>query len=105
VAGFVEDLEWVARVLDDHPNLFVDVAARLPQLAEQPEATRRLIEDHPDRVLFGSDELPLSEERYRAWERFLGGLGLAEPVLRAVYSANAERVLKLSERRAHAGQA
>jgi predicted TIM-barrel fold metal-dependent hydrolase len=105
VAGFVEDLGWVARVLDDHLNLFVDVAARLPQLAEQPEATRRLIEDHPDRVLFGSDELPLSEERYRAWERFLGGLGLPEPVLRAVYSDNAERVLKLSERRAHAGQA
>ena len=28
-----------------------------------------------------------------------------EPTLEAVYSGNAERVLKLSERRAHAGQA
>ena len=83
----------------------MDVAARLPQLAAQPEATRRLIEDHPDRVLFGSDELPLNAEAYAAWDRFLGGLGLAEPALAAVYAGNAAHVLKLSERRAHVGQA
>jgi predicted TIM-barrel fold metal-dependent hydrolase len=105
VAGNVEDLDSVTRVLVDHPNLFVDVSARLPELAVQPDAARRLMHDHPGRVLFGTDELPLSAEGYRAWSRFLGGLGLPEDGLRAIYSGNAERLLNMSERRAHAGQA
>jgi predicted TIM-barrel fold metal-dependent hydrolase len=105
LAGNVEDLDWVGRMLADHPNLFVDVAARLPELSAQAEGTRRLIEDHPDRVLFGTDELPLSAEGYERWSRFLASLGLTEPALRGVCLANAERLLNMTERRAHAGQA
>jgi predicted TIM-barrel fold metal-dependent hydrolase len=105
LAGNVEDLGWVGRALAEHPNLFVDTAARLAELAAQPRATRRLIEDHPDRVLFGTDELPLTAEGYESWRSFLEQLGLPEPALRAILSGNAERLLKTSERRAHAGQA
>jgi predicted TIM-barrel fold metal-dependent hydrolase len=105
VAGWVEDLDWVGRMLAAHPNLCVDVAARLGELAAQREAPRRLIEDHPDRVLFGTDELPLSAEAYERWSRFLGELGLPEAALRAVYAGNAQRLLNLSERSAHGGQA
>ena len=106
VAGHVEDLDWVARMLTDHPNLFVDVAARRPDLAVQPEAARRLMLDHADRVLFGTDQLPLSAEGYEAWARFLGELDLPQDALRAIYSENARRLLvDTSERSAHAGQA
>jgi predicted TIM-barrel fold metal-dependent hydrolase len=105
LAGNVEDLDWVGRMLGDHPNLFVDVGARLDELAAQPEATRRLIDDHPDRVLFGTDELPLSAEGYERWSRFLESLALPDAVLHGIYSRNAERLLNTSERRAHAGQA
>jgi predicted TIM-barrel fold metal-dependent hydrolase len=105
LAGNVEDLGWVGRMLAEHPNLFVDTAARLAELAAQAQATRRLIEDHPDRVLFGTDELPLTAEGYESWRSFLEELGLPEPALRAILSGNAERLLKTSERRAHAEQA
>jgi predicted TIM-barrel fold metal-dependent hydrolase len=105
VAGHVEDLDWVGRTLASNPNLFVDVAARLPDLAAQPEATRRLMIDHSDRVLFGTDTLPVSTESYELWARFFGELDLPGEALRAIRSGNAERLLNMSERRAHAGQA
>jgi predicted TIM-barrel fold metal-dependent hydrolase len=49
--------------------------------------------------------LPLTAEGYESWRSFLEQLGLPEPALRAILSGNAERLLKTSERRAHAGQA
>lgn len=94
VASHVEDLGRVSRMLAAHPNLHVDGSARLRELAEQPEATRRLILDHPDRVVFGTDELPPSADGYRRWYEFLDGLGLPDAALRAVYADNARRILK-----------
>jgi predicted TIM-barrel fold metal-dependent hydrolase len=114
VAGNAEDLGWVARMLDAHPNLSVDVAARIAELGRQPRATRALIERHPDRVLFGTDEVPPTDEAYATHFRFLqtqdehfpysaedvppqgrwaiSGLGLDGEVLEAVCSGSARRV-------------
>ncbi len=117
VAGWVENLGWVARMLDDHPNLHLDFAARLGDLGRQPRAARALILEHPDRVLFGTDELPPNAAGYRRCFRFLetadecypyteespppsgrwtiSALDLPEAVLRAVYADNARRLLGL----------
>jgi predicted TIM-barrel fold metal-dependent hydrolase len=117
VAGWVENLGWVSRMLDDHPNLHIDLAARIGDLGRQPRAARALILEHPDRVLFGTDELPASATDYPRHFRFLetadecfpysaerpppsgrwtiSALDLPDPALLAVYADNARRLLGL----------
>ncbi|MFL5778198.1 MAG: amidohydrolase family protein, partial [Chloroflexota bacterium] len=48
-----EDLARVGRLLADHPNLSVDIAARISELGRQPYSTRRFFLEHADRILFG----------------------------------------------------
>jgi predicted TIM-barrel fold metal-dependent hydrolase len=51
-----EEPERVARMLDAHPNLVIDTAARVPEFGRQSAATMRaLFLRHQDRILFGSD--------------------------------------------------
>jgi predicted TIM-barrel fold metal-dependent hydrolase len=50
-----EDPATVARLMDRLPNLWIDLAARVPELGRRPQATRQAILAHPDRVLFGTD--------------------------------------------------
>jgi predicted TIM-barrel fold metal-dependent hydrolase len=114
VGCYAENLEWVGRMLDDCPNYYVDISARLGELGRQPYSARRFFERYQDRILFGSDCGPQAEY-YRLYYRFLEtedeyfnysvgetpaqgrwyayGLGLSEGILRKVYSENAERVL------------
>jgi predicted TIM-barrel fold metal-dependent hydrolase len=110
-----EDLSWVGRMLDTHPNFNVDIAARVADLGRQPRATRRLIMSHPSRVLFGTDAFPPEHGAYAGYFRFLetddeyfaysesdppqmgrwtiSGLYLPEDVLVQVYSGNARRII------------
>jgi predicted TIM-barrel fold metal-dependent hydrolase len=111
-----EDLGLVSRMLDAHPNLFVDIAARVAELGRQPYSTRAFFLRHADRIVFGTD-LPADPAMYRLHYRFLEtwdesfdystdeapgqgrwqvhGLGLPDDVLRAVYRDNARRALGL----------
>jgi predicted TIM-barrel fold metal-dependent hydrolase len=51
-----EDPARVAALLERHPNLYVDTAARIPEIGRHPaEQMRRLFEAHADRILFGTD--------------------------------------------------
>lgn len=51
-----EDPEWVGRMLDAHPNLYVDLAARLPEIGRHdPKKLHDLFVKHADRILFGTD--------------------------------------------------
>ncbi|HEX9295610.1 MAG TPA: amidohydrolase family protein [Polyangiaceae bacterium] len=50
-----EEPNRVGRMLDDYPNLYVDTAARVPELGRRPGEVRKAILAHPDRVLFGTD--------------------------------------------------
>jgi predicted TIM-barrel fold metal-dependent hydrolase len=54
-AGAADDPAWLQALLDRAPNLYVDTAARLPDLGRHTRAVRELVLAHPDRVLFGSD--------------------------------------------------
>lgn len=118
VAGWAENLSWVSRLLDAHPNLALDISARLSDLGRAPRAARALFVEHSDRILFGSDELPPSAAGFRRCFRFLetadeayayadegpppagrwtiSALDLPESVLKAVYVDNARRVLGLA---------
>jgi predicted TIM-barrel fold metal-dependent hydrolase len=51
-----EDLDWVDAQLDKHPNMRVDIAARVPEIGRHdPARVRALFMKHADRILFGTD--------------------------------------------------
>jgi predicted TIM-barrel fold metal-dependent hydrolase len=51
-----EDPDLVARMLDKHPNLYIDTAARVPEIGRHPaDKMRKLFEKYQDRILFGTD--------------------------------------------------
>jgi predicted TIM-barrel fold metal-dependent hydrolase len=52
------DLARVRALLDQHPNVHVEISARLQELGRQPYTARRFFLDHQDRILFGSDGDP-----------------------------------------------
>jgi predicted TIM-barrel fold metal-dependent hydrolase len=116
VGGFAEDLTWVDALLR-HPNVAIDLSARIAELGRQPRAAAAFIERHADRVLFGTDLLPVDASSYRVYFRALetldehfpyspgavpvhgrwaiSGLGLPRAVLEQVYAGNARRILRL----------
>lgn len=60
-AGLGADAATAAKLLDAHPNLFLETSA-IGDLGRAPEAARAALLAHPDRILFGTDvrfvELP-----------------------------------------------
>jgi predicted TIM-barrel fold metal-dependent hydrolase len=51
-----EDPDTVARMLDKYPNLYIDTAARVPEIGRHDaEKMRRFFIKYQDRVLFGTD--------------------------------------------------
>jgi predicted TIM-barrel fold metal-dependent hydrolase len=111
-----EDLALVAAMLGRHPNLSVDIAARVGELGRQPNAARAFFLDWSDRIVFGTDTA-VDVASCRTYYRFLetlddafeyspepvppqgrwriSGLGLPDDVLHRVYNENARRVLGL----------
>ncbi|MGB7070399.1 MAG: amidohydrolase family protein [Pyrinomonadaceae bacterium] len=108
-----ENLAYVGCLLDENPNLFVDIGARTAELGRQPFTAREFFLKHADRILFGTDLVP-DEEMYRLHFRFLEtrdeyfdypshasrqgrwqiyGIDLPDDVLRKVYRENALRLL------------
>jgi predicted TIM-barrel fold metal-dependent hydrolase len=108
-----EDLEGLAAVLDAHPNVQLDMSARVAELGRQPFTARRFFLRFADRILFGADLLP-EVSMYRGHYRFLEtedeyfdypshasrqgrwqiyGLALPDPVLERVYRGNAMALL------------
>ncbi len=114
VGNYPEDLDEVARTLEELPNTVIDLSARIDELGRQPYSARDFILRYQDRILFGID-MPVSVEAYRCHYRFyetrdeyfeypdyagrwgsirwrIYGLYLPDEVLRKIYHANAERV-------------
>jgi hypothetical protein len=110
VLSYSENLRYVAKALDQFPNLFVDISARIGEIGRQPYTSRWFLTEYADRVLFGTDVQP-NERTYRIYFRCLetsdeyfdygGGQGryriyglyLPDDVLRKVYYQNACRLI------------
>ena len=118
-----EDLPYVSECLDSHPNMHVDIAARIGELGRQPRAARRFFDRYQDRILFGTDasagtatpQQTFGDALYEIYYRFLEtedeyfdyapaavppqgrwriyGIGLPESILQKVYAGNAARLL------------
>lgn len=75
-----EDLQYVSECLDSHPNMHVEIAARIGELGRQPRAAYRFIEKYQDRIMFGTDAIPggidtpqqvFNDQLYEIYYRFL----------------------------------
>ena len=120
LASLEHDVSEVAKRLDAYPNLSVETAARINDLAMQPsDRVREFMIRYQDRVMWGTDfgEGSVSREglersfgqhwRYyagadtvtlgnpRSWHRTVQGLALPREALEKFAHGNAERVLKL----------
>ena len=113
--NLANDLGQVGRLLDRHPNVQVDFAARMWELARQPFSARRFFDAYSSRILFGTDNDPafgmyaahvrqLETEDEWFWpadsEWWRGyGMKLSPAVLRRIYSENADELLRRRPRR------
>jgi len=114
VAEKAENLAYVSRLLDDNPNVYVDLGARLAELGRQPYTARQFFINYADRILFGTDLVP-EAAMYRLHFRFLEtadeyfdypshasrqgrwqiyGVFLPDEVLQKVYRENALKLLR-----------
>jgi predicted TIM-barrel fold metal-dependent hydrolase len=51
-----EDLEWVDAAMGRHPNLWIDLAARIPEIGRHdPHLVQRFFVKYQDRILFATD--------------------------------------------------
>jgi predicted TIM-barrel fold metal-dependent hydrolase len=111
------DLARAGKLLDDHPNVYYDVAAVLYDFGRQPRAAHEFFIKYQDRILFGKDSYQPDEypyywrvfetndeyfDYYRDYHAFwkLYGIGLPDQVLRKLYYQNA---LKVTPGRSRAG--
>ena len=111
---YAEGLDWVGSVMDECPNFYIDISARVAELGRQPYTCRRFFIQHADRILFGTDTGAVRPESNRVYYRFLEtddeyfpysqavtpptgrwniyGLYLPDSVLEKVYHLNADHV-------------
>jgi predicted TIM-barrel fold metal-dependent hydrolase len=105
--NLANDLGAVGGLLDRHPNVDVDFAARMWELGRQPRNARRFFEKYQGRILFGTDndpdlamylahvrQLETEDEWFWSadaewWRSY--GMGLPAGILDKVYRGNAER--------------
>lgn len=118
VGCYPENLAYVSQRLDELPNFYTDISARIAELGRVPYSARAWFLKYADRILFGTDVLPTipwyqtffraleTADEYIPYEpgegeggqgRFhIYGLYLPDEVLQKVYYSNAARLLRLS---------
>lgn len=113
MANLPEELGRVSMWLQQYPNMYVDIDARISELGRQPYTARKFMIEHQDRILFGTDTPP-DREAYQVYYRFLEtddeyinadpshhrqgrwriyGLYLPDEVLEKIYNKNALKIL------------
>ena len=105
------DLGRLGRMLDEMPNLYVEVGAVLYDIGRQPRAARDFFLKYQDRILFGKDSFQPEEypyywrvfetrddyfDYYRNYHAFwkLYGIDLPDSLLQKVYFQNALRITR-----------
>lgn len=105
------DLQRLAKLLDEFPNVTVEAGAVLYDFGRQPRAAHDFFVKYQDRILFGKDSYQPNEfpyywrvfetndeyfDYYRDYHAFwkMYGMGLPDEVLKKVYYKNAVKVFK-----------
>lgn len=104
------DLTRLGALLDELPNMYVELGAVIAEIGRQPRFGRAFFERYQDRILIGKDSWRPDEyhvyfrvletqdeyfDYYRNYHAFwkMYGLGLPDDVLRKVYYGNALRLI------------
>jgi uncharacterized protein len=105
------DLGRLGGVLDRHPNLHADIAARYAETAPIPRFAQKFYAKYADRLVYGTDmgfEKSMYEVTFRILETLdehfyendmfgyhwaLNGFGLPDQILQKLYHGNAEKLL------------
>ncbi len=107
---YPNDLAKLGTLLDEIPNMYVEIGAVIAELGRQPRMANKFFEKYQDRVLFGKDSYKPKEyptyfrvlesadeyfpyyKRYHAfWKMY--GLDLPDPILEKLYYKNAMKVI------------
>ena len=105
------DLGRLGEVLERHPNLYADIAARYAETGPIPRFAAEFYAKHADRLVYGTD-MGVDKEMYRVTFRILesldehfyeveqfsyhwalNGFGLSDAILQQVYHENAAKLL------------
>jgi uncharacterized protein len=103
------DLGRLGKMLDEMPNLYVEMGAVLYDIGRQPRVAHAFFVKYQDRILFGKDSFQPEEypyywrvfetnddyfDYYRGYHAFwkLYGIGLPDAVLKKIYYQNALRI-------------
>lgn len=107
---YANDLEYLGKLLDEMPNMMVEIGAVIAELGRQPRMANEFFAKYQDRVLFGKDAYNPEEyytyfrvletkdeyfpyyKRYHAFWRMYG-LGLPDEILKKLYYKNALRII------------
>ena len=110
MSWYANDLQHLATLLDEMPNMYVEIGAVIAELGRQPRMANRFFEKYQDRVLFGKDSFKPEEfptyfrvletedeyfpyyKRYHAFWRMYG-LNLPDEILKKIYYKNALKLL------------
>ncbi|WKN33752.1 amidohydrolase family protein [Porifericola rhodea] len=106
------DLSLLGDLFDKYPNLYADISARFAETAAIPRTAARFYTKYANRLVYGSD-MGTDKKMYKTTFRILEsedehfydhsissyhwamhGFGLSEEVLKQVYQANAQMLLK-----------
>ena len=110
MSWYANDLGHLGILLDEMPNMYVEIGAVIAELGRQPRMANRFFEKYQDRILFGKDSFNPDEfptyfrvlesddeyfpyyKRYHAfWKMY--GLDLPDEILKKIYYKNALRLL------------
>jgi predicted TIM-barrel fold metal-dependent hydrolase len=111
MGNWPENLDYVGRVLDQHPNTYVEFGAREAELGRQPRRAREFFLKYQDRIMFGTDNGP-DQGMYQNYFRWLEtgdeyfdywgypgqgrwkiyGMQLPDSVLEKIYHLNADKL-------------
>jgi len=116
VGCYPENLGFVGRMLDEHPNFYTDISARIAELGRAPYSARAWFLRYSDRIVFGTDNtprIPMYQTHFRFMETAdeyfeyapgadippqgrwrIYGVYLPDEVLRRVYYENIERLVR-----------
>ncbi|MCB0521084.1 MAG: amidohydrolase family protein [Lewinellaceae bacterium] len=104
------NLARLGELMDEMPNMYVEIGAIIAELGRQPRMANRFFEQYQDRVLFGKDAynpdeyptyfrvLETADEYFPYYKRYhafwkMYGLELPDEILKKLYYKNALRII------------
>lgn len=107
---YANNLQKLAELLEQMPNMYVGIGAIIAELGRQPRAARKFFVVHQDRILFGKDSykpeefptyfrvLETDDEYFPYYKKYhafwaMYGLDLPDEILKKVYYKNALKLL------------